>query len=448
MQPRVVLTPLPGCPDHPSMTRAATAGPREQGFLEAVARLATSARTWDELMRTVIDQTTTAVGAEVCSLYLLDRDGGGVTLAATNGLERSQVGVARLPLGVGITGRVAATRRPAVSVNVRRDRRFRWLQGLDEPRLTSMCSVPLTWNGAVIGVLNVQTVRRRVFARADVRFLETLAALLAGIIEKGRLQREADAQLEALRAIDDARARLVTIVTHDLRTPLAVVRACVELIGRAAAEAGATQATEWEREGLRQVDRLDGMVDSILASLRVLGEEPPLLEPTDLAAVVEATVASLAPLLRRHRLRVRLLERPLSADASAGSVQRVLEYLLENAAKYAPPGGRIVVTGARDGARVRLVVTDDGPGIPPDLHERIFEPFTRLGAEAPGTGIGLFAARHLARSMHGRLWLEPADPSGSRFVLELAASHGPTHRPRHRQPGSTSVAQDDVQHDQ
>ena len=113
-------------------------------------------------MRTIIDRATAAAGAEVCSVYLVDRDGSGVTLAATNGLDRDQIGVARLPMGVGITGRAAQTRRPQVSLNVRRDRRFAWLQGLDEPRLTSMCSVPLLWNDAVVGVLNVQTVRRRV----------------------------------------------------------------------------------------------------------------------------------------------------------------------------------------------------------------------------------------------------------------------------------------------
>ena len=181
---------------------------RELAFLGEVARLATSARTWDELMRTVIDRTTAALSAEVCSLYLLDRDGTGVTLAATNGLDREQVGVARLPLGVGITGRVAGTRRPIVSADVKTDERFAWLQGLDEPRLTSMCSVPLIWNDAVVGVLNVQTVSARKFLAADVRFLETLAALLAGIVEKGRLQREAEAQVMSLRAIDEARARL------------------------------------------------------------------------------------------------------------------------------------------------------------------------------------------------------------------------------------------------
>jgi len=394
-------------------------------FLEGVARLATSTRTWDELMRTIIDRATAAADAEVCSLYLVDRVGASVILAATNGLDRDQIGVARLPMGVGLTGRAAQTRRPQVSLNVRRDRRFAWLQGLDEPRLTSMCSVPLIWNDAVVGVLNVQTVRRRAFRRSDVRFLETLAALLAGIVEKGRLQAEAEAQLDSLRAIDGARASLVTIVTHELRTPLAVVRASLELIGNAARQAGAEGTATLEAEALRQVDRLDSMVDSILASLRVLREEPPVLEPTDVAAVVEAIVESLGTILRRHRLDASFGERPLLAEGSTDLLGRLLEYLLENAAKYAPLGGRIEIHGWRDGGRVLLAVTDDGPGIPAEWRDRIFEPFVRRDDSPRGAGIGLFAARHLARVMQGELRLEPRANGGSQFVLELAASHGP-----------------------
>ena len=401
----------------------------ELTFLEEVARLATSARTWDELMWTIIDRATAAADTEVCSVYLVDRDGSGVTLAATNGLDRDQVGVARLPMGSGITGRVAQSRQPLVSLNVRRDRRFAWLQGLDEPRLTSMCSVPLIWNDTVVGVLNVQTVRRRVFRRSDVRFLETLAVLLAGIVEKGRLQAEAEAQVDSLRAIDAARASLVTIVTHELRTPLAVVRASLELIGaaNAGANAGANveETAHWEAEALRQVDRLDSMVDSILASLRVLREEPQRLEPIDVAAVVDSIFDRLGSILRRHQLEANFEERPLMAVGSVDLLGRVLEYLLENATKYAPVAGRIQVFGWRDGGRVLLAVTDDGPGIPAEWRERIFEPFVRRDDSPRGAGIGLFAARHLARAMNAELRLEDRIPAGSQFVLELAASHGP-----------------------
>jgi signal transduction histidine kinase len=272
-----------------------------------------------------------------------------------------------------------------------------------------------------VGVLNVQTIRRREFTRRDVRFLETLAALLAGTVERNRLQREAEAQVESLRAIDEARAHLVAVVTHALRTPLAVVRAYVELLGGAASRSDEQEAAEWERRAVGQVDRLDQAVDSILGSMRVLQPDISAPRPVDVAAVVEETARELAPLFRRHRLATSFLERPLTAMASTDGLQRLLGYLLENASKYAPQDGTIDIYGWRRGDRAYLAITDDGPGIPADWRERIFEPFVRLDDSPRGAGIGLFAARRLARSMGGDLHAEDRQPKGSQFVLELPA---------------------------
>ena len=214
---------------------------------------------------------------------------------------------------------------------------------MDQPKFQSMCSVPLIWNDQVVGVLNVQTERRRRFTRQDVAFLEALAGLLAGFVERNRLQREAEAQLESLRAIDEARAHLVAVVTHALRTPLAVVRAYVELLGNAtrrmAGRDEASEASAWERSALEQVDRLDQTVDSILASLRVLTPDAGPVVALDVAAVVDDLAREMAPMFRRQKLAASFVERPLRAYASVDQLRRLLGYLLENAAKYAPGGG-------------------------------------------------------------------------------------------------------------
>ena len=95
---------------------------------------------------TIVDGTTEAMGVEVSSFYLADREELRLTLAATNGLDPESVGKARLLLGIGITGRVAKSGRPITSVDVHSDRRFHYIRGVDEPQYTSMCSVPLVWN--------------------------------------------------------------------------------------------------------------------------------------------------------------------------------------------------------------------------------------------------------------------------------------------------------------
>src|SRR3954471_15364612 len=138
-------------------------------FLHEVAKLATTARTWDELLGTVVDGTRDALHADVSSLYLLDRDGAYLTLAATNGLDRYQIGRARVPFGEGGAGRGAASRRSLVIPDVRSDRRFLWVRGIDQKRfVASMLSVPLTWHDQTVGVLNVQTEDARTFSDHDV----------------------------------------------------------------------------------------------------------------------------------------------------------------------------------------------------------------------------------------------------------------------------------------
>src|SRR6187551_3395347 len=103
----------------------------ELAFLHDIARLATLARDWDELMRTIVEGTTVAMDVQVCSFYLSDHERTRVTLAATNGLDRGQVGKVSLAWGDGITGRVAESRRPIAVEDVTVDDRFAWVRGFD-----------------------------------------------------------------------------------------------------------------------------------------------------------------------------------------------------------------------------------------------------------------------------------------------------------------------------
>ena len=400
-------------------------------FLHQVARLATTARTWDELLETVVDGTRDALHADVTSLYLLDRDGAYLTLAATNGLDRYQIGRARVPFGEGVTGRVAASREPLVIPDIRSDPRFLWVRGIDQRRfIASMLSVPLRWNDQVVGVLNVQTERERRFGDADVAQLQAIADLLAGIVEKGRQQTEAEERLEQLRQIDEARAELIALVTHELRTPLAVVRAYTELLGDDPPLEGResrdpirrAQRQAWHDGAMDQVERLDRLVDSILASVRIVPAEAAEVSPIAIESTIAEVVRSIRPIVRQHRLDVRP-GLSLHALADAPRLRQILEHLIENAVKYAPPDTTITIDHALVEGLVRIGVTDQGPGIPEEWRERIFEPYARRETHtARGSGIGLYAAKRLGESMGARLWVEPAEPTGARFVVALPAA--------------------------
>jgi signal transduction histidine kinase len=104
---------------------------------------------------------------------------------------------------------------------------------------------------------------------------------------------------------------------------------------------------------------------------------------------------------------------------------QILELLLENAAKYAPAGATIVVADWVETGEIHVAVGDNGPGIPPELRESVFEPFVRLDDTGrPGAGVGLFAARRLAGAMGGRLWIEDKPAGGSQFVTALRPAEG------------------------
>jgi len=417
--------------DTPTQVSPARDPLAELQFLHQILRLATTARTWEELLEIVVDGTRDALHANVTSLYLLDRDGASLTLGATNGLDHHHIGRAAVPMGEGITGRVAASRAPMIIPDVRADERFLWVRGLDQRRyIASMLSVPLTWRELVVGVLNVQTEQHRDFSQSDLAQLSAIADLLAGIVEKGRLQKEAEAQITQLKALDQGRKELIALVTHELRTPLAVVRAYTDLLseepvldGRSSRDPSrrATRAS-WHMGTLEQIERLDRLVDSILESVRVVPDQPPDLKALDLGAVTAEILHDLAPLLHRHRPMLGET-RPLSVIADPARFRQVLEHLLENAVKYAPPATTITLEWGLVEGVARLAIVDEGPGIPLEWRERIFEPYARRETNtARGSGIGLYAARRIAESMDGRLWCEPGASGGARFVLALPAA--------------------------
>src|SRR6266849_6806374 len=251
---------------------------RELSFLHEVAQLASSARDWDEMLRIVIDRTTDAMGVEVSSLYLLERREGVLRLVATNGLNRRFIGKATLRVGEGITGWVANARVPAAARDVRADPRFKWIAGVDEERFTSMMSVPLLIHAEIVGVVNVQSEKERVFDKESIEFLQTIANQVAGIIEKGRLQREAESKLREVSALFEVSN--VLTATLDLDEVLALI------VGRLVRVYPGSAGAVFLREGdeLRERARSGEPGKAIAqAARRAVTEARPIVEGDHLA---------------------------------------------------------------------------------------------------------------------------------------------------------------------
>jgi K+-sensing histidine kinase KdpD len=246
----------------------------ELSFLREVAQLASSARDWDEMLRIVIDRTTVAMRAEVSSLYLLEKADGVLRLIATNGLNRGGIGRATLRVGEGIVGWVANARVPLYARDVRSEPRWKWVPEVDEKRFTSMLSVPVVIRDEVIGVMNVQTVTPRDFGREDIDFLQTIANQVAGIIEKGRLQRESERKLREVSALFEVSNVLTS--TLDLDEVLALI--VDRLVRVYPGASGAIFLREDDAGGVRERARSGELAKiAIEAAQRAIAERRPIV---------------------------------------------------------------------------------------------------------------------------------------------------------------------------
>ena len=201
----------PGFSVEPALESDTSLAERELSFLVRLAQAAASTQKPDELLDLIIGEATSAMGTDVCSLYLVTSPGKEMLLTATNGLNVKMVGKVVMRVGEGITGWVAETRRPAVVPDVSREPHWKWVPGLDEDRFQSMLSVPIESGPRLVGVLNVQTVELRDFNSGDIDFLRAIAGQVAGILERSELQRRMEVQLGEIQLSHDIHERFTKL---------------------------------------------------------------------------------------------------------------------------------------------------------------------------------------------------------------------------------------------
>jgi signal transduction histidine kinase len=237
------------------------------------------------------------------------------------------------------------------------------------------------------------------------------------VAELGRTLQQMLDGLEASRTeSEDTLARqrqFVADASHELRTPLTSILANLELL----AEVLDGERGEAARSALRSSQRMRRLVGDLLLLARADSNRMLPREPTDVGQVLIDATAELGPLAEGHDFSVDA--RPAVVDGSPDELHRMVLNLIENAVRHTPEGSRVrAAAGPRDGAVV-ITVEDDGPGVPADLHDQIFERFVRgAGDRGSSSGLGLSIVRAVAESHGGTVTVENAEP-GARFVVRL-----------------------------
>ncbi|MEU3512179.1 sensor histidine kinase KdpD [Streptomyces longwoodensis] len=260
----------------------------------------------------------------------------------------------------------------------------------------------------------------RVLPAEDRRVLAAFAAQAAVVLDRRRLREEAD-RARALAEGNRIRTALLAAVSHDLRTPLAGIKAAVSSL-RSDDVAWSEEDQAELLEGIEAgADRLDHLVGNLLDMSRLqTGTVTALVREIDLDEVVPMALGGVA----EDSVELDIPETLPMVAVDAGLLERSVANLVENAVKYSPPGRPVLVAASALADRVEVRIVDRGPGVPDEAKERIFEPFQRYG-DAPrgaGVGLGLAVARGFAEAMGGTLTAEDTPGGGLTMVLTLRAA--------------------------
>ncbi|HEY0478377.1 MAG TPA: GAF domain-containing protein [Kofleriaceae bacterium] len=314
----------------------------------------------------------------------------------------------------------------------------------EHPPLRGWLAVPfVARTGENLGLVQLSDKYDGEFTAADEAVLVQLAQLASVAIENARLY-------DQLREQDRRKDEFLATLAHELRNPLAPIRTGIQVLERGADQPG--QAPRLLAMMDRQLGHLVHMVDDLLDISRVtLGKVSLKRQRIDLRAALDSALETARPLVeaRGHELAVRLPSDELPLDVDPTRLSQVFANLINNAAKYTPPGGRILVAAEAQGDTLEVRVSDTGIGIPADMLPRVFDMFTQVGRSIDrsqgGLGIGLTLVRRIIEMHGGSADAEsPGVGRGSTFIIRLPLAvrdaepgRGPTPRPM---PAATAPA--------
>ncbi len=355
------------------------------------------------LQRTVerVKQILEARGAEI---GLVEREKGRVRIVASAAPWRDYTG-RTFPLGKGVAGWTAATGETVRVADFNRWER-RKSATFNAP-FRSVVSVPLRHQGQILGVLTAYDDRVARFTAEDERFLEMLAASVAVALRNARLYEDLQ---RVVRELEDSRQRMVqsaklatmgrlmAIVAHEINNPLQAVLNSLHLAART--DMSLSQREEYLRLARQELLRLRDIVQQMLAYYRPNGTER---RPVALTQVVEQVLHLVEGQCARQGITVRN-QMPQELPwvlGHFGQLQQVVLNLVVNALEAMPSGGVLTLAGWAEDDRVVLEVRDTGPGVPPEVRERLFEPF--VTTKAHGVGLGLAVSYSILEAHQGTL---------------------------------------------
>ena len=289
--------------------------------------------------------------------------------------------------------------------------------------LRSELVTPLLLGARTIGMLSLSREKPDAFSEDEIELVALLGRLVATAVQNIRAYEAERRRVEELARLSQLRADFVSLVSHELRSPMAAVIGAARTLEDRWRMLSAAQRESFLALIGDETSRLAELVGDVLDTSRIeAGTFSYRFEEVDLERIVDEAVEAAVLAQQEVPVVASVVGRIPPIRGDRARLRQVLGNLIENAVKYSPEGGEVRVSAAAANGAVRIAVRDAGPGIPRDQQHRIFEKFGRVdvpGASKPGTGLGLFIARSIAEAHGGSLGVSSGVEPGSTFTLVL-----------------------------
>jgi signal transduction histidine kinase len=391
-------------------------------LVQASVALTTEA-SLEGVIRRVVNVAAQVIGARFAAVGVLHRDGRTLESFTTHGVteeERARIGPP--PRGHGILGLVIREPRPIRLPDLTRHPDSYGFPP-NHPAMNTFLGVPISGRRGVFGNLYLtEKLGGGLFTESDERIAVQLAAITAAAVENARLHEESARLLAEVQQLQRTRERFFAMVNHELRNALAATYGWAEMLTR---KKGPEPVSRPALEVLESARQAVGLINDLL-DLSRLDEDrlKPILRIVEPGSVAKRAAGRLIPAAEKRGVTIEVVvEEPVpSVETDASRVEQILVNLLTNAVRHTPEHSTVRLTVARDEHQVSFAVRDEGPGVPVEDVERIFDIYiTRVDEETRGVGLGLPLSRRLARLLGGELRAVVPGPGGL-FILQLPAS--------------------------
>jgi len=284
---------------------------------------------------------------------------------------------------------------------------------------TAILSTPLEWGDELLGVVTFHSQFPRRWTHSDIALIEAAAREVAIAIDHARRYREAVQTAEKLRELDQMRSDFVSMVSHELRSPMTVVAGIADILENRADRLSPEQNKELVLTLGREARRLRRLVSEVLDLEAIDQGRMELHRSTiDLVGLLRESIADA---VEPHRTKLETELEGAMASVDPDRVKQVVLNLISNAAKFSEPDRPIVVRMETDHDGYRISVIDRGRGIPEDQMNKLFQRFARLDGEKriPGSGLGLYLSKQIVEQHGGRIEVASSPGEGATFSFTL-----------------------------